>query len=78
MTLERVYDRLMLASVLILLQLYLGLRTASAHFQLNANVRVVHVLHEVDGIRILLRVPTALVLASAILPPLQPEFLGRG
>ncbi len=38
--------------------------TATAHFQLKANIRIVHVLHRIDGLRVFLRLPTPLVIAS--------------
>ena len=38
--------------------------TAMAHFQLKANIRIVHVLHRLDGLHVFLRLPTPLVIAS--------------
>ena len=40
-----------------------GLPAAQAHFQLNINIRVVHVEHLADGLRVYLRLPTPYVLA---------------
>ena len=39
---------------------------AAAHFQLNVNIRVVHVEHLDDGLRLYLRLPTPYVLAPLI------------
>lgn len=37
---------------------------AQAHFQLKANIRIVHVRHDLNGLRVYLRVPTPLLIAS--------------
>lgn len=41
---------------------------ASAHFILNANIRVVHVEHRSDGLLVYLRLPMALVVAGLVGP----------
>ena len=45
---------------------WLGIPVAFAHFQLNINIRVVHVEHLADGLRVFLRVPTPYVLAPKL------------
>lgn len=46
--------------------LVVGLPAAQAHFQLNINIRVIHVEHLADGLRVYLRLPTPYVLAPLI------------
>ena len=41
---------------------------AKGHFKLNVNIRVVHVEHRDDGLRILMRLPMALVVAGLLGP----------
>lgn len=41
---------------------------AAAHFQLSINIRVVHIEHLADGVRVLMRLPTPYVLASRLGP----------
>ena len=42
---------------------------AQAHFELNVNIRVIHVEHLADGLRVYLRLPTPYVLAPLIGEP---------
>lgn len=49
-----------------LLLLMLPWQQASAHFQLNINIRVVHVEHTSDGVRVYLRLPTPYLLADKL------------
>ncbi len=42
--------------------------SAEGHFKLNVNIRVVHVEHRDDGLRILMRLPMALVVAGLLGP----------
>jgi len=53
----------------IALCLIAGALPAAAHFQLNVNIRVVHVEHLDDGLRLYLRLPTPYVLAPLIGEP---------
>ena len=52
------------AAIAILLSLWAGM--AAAHFQLNVNIRVLHIEHLDDGLRVYLRLPTPYVLAPLI------------
>ncbi|WP_315982599.1 hypothetical protein [Aliamphritea spongicola] len=49
-----------------LLLIMLPWQQASAHFQLNINIRVVHVEHTRDGIRLYMRLPTPYLLADKL------------
>ena len=49
-----------------------GALPAAAHFQLNVNIRIVHVEHLNDGLRLYLRLPTPYVLAPLTGGP-QPD-----
>lgn len=48
--------------------LLLAAGTASAHFLLNVNIRVVHVVHDPDGLRLLVRLPMAYLVADKMGP----------
>ena len=41
---------------------------ASAHFLLNVNIRVFHVVHERDRVRLLIRIPMAYLVADKLGP----------
>ncbi len=57
----------MAALSLLLLALLFGFaRPLAAHFNLNVNIRVIHVEHLEDGLRVYLRLPTPYVLAPLI------------
>lgn len=49
-----------------LLLIMLPWQQASAHFQLNINIRVVHVEHTRDGVRLYMRLPTPYLLADKL------------
>lgn len=51
--------------LLVLLSL-LGMTTASAHFKLNLNVRIVHVEHLADGLKVYMRLPMPYLVAHLL------------
>jgi len=51
--------------LLVLLSLF-GVTTASAHFKLNLNVRIVHVEHLADGLKIYMRLPMPYLVAHLL------------
>ncbi len=55
---------LLAALALLLVLVFLDRGGARAHFQLNMNIRIVHVEHLDDGLRVYLRLPLAYVLAG--------------
>ena len=59
--------RLLLASMLMLASLLIH-STASAHFNLNLNVRIVHVEHRADGLQVYLRLPMPYLVANLVGP----------
>ena len=59
---------LSIAAGLVAALLFLGalLQPAGAHFLLNVNIRIVHIEHPGDGLRVYLRLPTPYVLAPLV------------
>ena len=58
-----------ISRALIWLVLTMGLTTAAvAHFKLNLNVRVLHIIHTDDGLDIFLRMPMAYLVADKLGP----------
>jgi hypothetical protein len=51
--------------LLVILSLF-GVTTASAHFKLNLNVRIVHVEHLADGLKVYLRLPMPYLVAHLL------------
>ena len=51
--------------LLVLLSLF-GVTTASAHFKLNLNVRIVHVEHLADGLKVYMRLPMPYLVAHLL------------
>ena len=64
------YIRVLRAGLLLTvsLSIFLAAATASAHFLLNLNVRVLHVEHLADGLRVYLRTPMPYLVADRIGP----------
>lgn len=62
----RRYLSLLLATALLLL----AAGGASAHFILNVNIRAIHVVHDPDGLRLLVRLPMAYLVADKLGPEL--------
>jgi len=52
--------------VLFMVLSLLCLTTASAHFKLNLNVRILHVAHLADGLRIYMRLPMPYLVAQLL------------
>ena len=61
-----------------ILGLLILLTPASAHFQLNVNIRIIHIEHLDDGLRVYLRLPTPYVLAPLIGAPAADGTVADG
>jgi hypothetical protein len=63
----RAWPDVLAAFLFVLLGLAAG-RPAEAHFLLNINIRIVHVEHLDDGLRVIMRLPTPYVVAGLVGP----------
>lgn len=58
------------------LTLFWPVTAANAHFNLESNLRVIHVEHQSDGLRVFIRLPTPYVVAASA--PGEPDRLNEG
>jgi hypothetical protein len=66
MSASKARARIFLAWAVVALLIGLSALPVAAHFLLNANIRIVHIEHVEDGLRVYLRLPTPYVLAGLV------------